>query len=163
MPEQSLKQTANLYNKHLRSEWVRPCAATMQRKLLVTVCVMGWSLLMQLATARDPVNWAALTVPDDPPLQYKGDVSVCPACCQYQPSWLPGCMCFLILLQCFIGFKTFCAALSTTHNVSFEHLCILPGCQSFATTWQSQATCQGVCQIQLRSMHIYSKEVTQAT
>ncbi|KAL3131185.1 hypothetical protein ABBQ38_000489 [Trebouxia sp. C0009 RCD-2024] len=36
---------------------------------------MGWSLLVQPAAARDPVNWAALTVPDDPPLQYKGDAT----------------------------------------------------------------------------------------
>lgn len=48
----------------------------MQPNLLVTLCIMGWSLLVQPAAARDPVNWAALTVPDDPPLQYKGDVSV---------------------------------------------------------------------------------------
>lgn len=61
----------------------------MQRILLVTLCITGWSLLVQPAIARDPVNWAVLTVPDDPPLQYKGDVrlthSVCgPACCQFQ-------------------------------------------------------------------------------
>ena len=37
--------------------------------------MMWWNLLAQAATAGDPVDWAALTVPDDPPLQYKGDVS----------------------------------------------------------------------------------------
>ena len=40
--------------------------------------VMPWLLLAtssQLTLATDPVDWAALTVSDDPPLQYKGDVS----------------------------------------------------------------------------------------
>ena len=48
----------------------------MQRSLLPTVFIMlGWQFCLQPATAKDPVNWAAMTVPDDPPMQYKGDVS----------------------------------------------------------------------------------------
>ena len=40
------------------------------------LCIMlGWSLCLQSVTAKDPVDWAAMTVPDDPPMQYKGDVS----------------------------------------------------------------------------------------
>ena len=31
--------------------------------------------MLQGSSASDPVDWAALTVPEDPPLQYKGDVS----------------------------------------------------------------------------------------
>jgi hypothetical protein len=36
-----------------------------------------WALvtaLLQHIVASDPVDWAALTVPEDPPLQYTGDV-----------------------------------------------------------------------------------------
>ena len=37
-----------------------------------------WTLLTgfaRLCVSTDPVDWAALTVSDNPPLQYKGDVS----------------------------------------------------------------------------------------
>ena len=48
----------------------------MQRSLSVILCItLGWDLFVQPATAKDPVDWAAMTVPDDPPMQYKGDVS----------------------------------------------------------------------------------------
>ena len=44
--------------------------------MLVTLCIMlGWNLCVQPATAKDPVDWAVMTVPDNPPMQYKGDVS----------------------------------------------------------------------------------------
>ncbi len=32
------------------------------------------ALLQHSSLASDPVDWAALTVPEDPPLQYTGDV-----------------------------------------------------------------------------------------
>lgn len=32
------------------------------------------ALLQHSSVASDPVDWAALTVPEDPPLQYTGDV-----------------------------------------------------------------------------------------
>lgn len=47
----------------------------MQRLLLTLGVMLGWSLFVQPVTAPDPVNWAAMTVPSDPPMQYTGDVS----------------------------------------------------------------------------------------
>ena len=48
----------------------------MQTSLLMIFCIMlGWNLYVQPAAAKDPVDWAAMTVPDDPPMQYQGDVS----------------------------------------------------------------------------------------
>ena len=32
--------------------------------------------ILRLCASTDPVDWAALTVSDNPPLQYKGDVSL---------------------------------------------------------------------------------------
>lgn len=47
----------------------------MQRLSVTIGVVLGWSLFVQPSTARDPVNWAAMSVPSDPPMQYTGDVS----------------------------------------------------------------------------------------
>ena len=38
------------------------------------------SVLIQSCAATDPVDWDVLTVPEDPPLQYTGDVSPSLSC-----------------------------------------------------------------------------------